>query len=179
MSYDLTTGRTNRGEGKTSPDTSNRSLSGAATTLSNSRNCTSLCDATAATTAIGHSHVCSVLIVDDSSEVRGLVRAQLSLTEHLSVVGEARNGKEALRRARRLEPDLVLIDIRMPILDGWGTIPLLCELPNDITVVVISAYASADDVDRAFALGASGFIVKGTPRHRVVKEINRALGFSD
>jgi DNA-binding NarL/FixJ family response regulator len=106
--------------------------------------------------------VTTVLLVDDQTLLRAGLRAILENSEDLTVVGEAANGREGLREARRLRPSVILMDLQMPEMNGVEAIravradPLLSRTP----VLVLTTFDDADDVVEALAAGATGYLLK-------------------
>lgn len=102
------------------------------------------------------------LIVDDQALVRAGFRLVLETQPDLDVVGEASDGTEAARLARHLSPDVVLMDIRMPRLDGLAATRLITALdtPRPVRVVILTTYDLDEYVFDALAAGASGFLLK-------------------
>jgi CheY-like chemotaxis protein len=102
----------------------------------------------------------SILLADDEGSIRTICRVNLE-TDGISVV-EAADGREALERVRRQQPDLVLLDVMMPDVDGWQVAADLAADPatREIPVVFLSARATREDMARAQELGAVGYIVK-------------------
>ncbi|HEY4304930.1 MAG TPA: response regulator transcription factor [Gemmatimonadaceae bacterium] len=112
-----------------------------------------------------------VLIVDDHPIVRSGIASVLASQPDFQIVGEAVNGKAAIEAARRCLPDLVLMDLRMPELNGVdATAGILAERPNT-RVVVLTTYASDGEVLRAIEAGAVGYLLKDVPHD----ELFRAL----
>jgi DNA-binding NarL/FixJ family response regulator len=103
-----------------------------------------------------------VLIADDQSLVRAGFRLVLENHDDLEVVGEASNGREAIHSAARLDPDVVLMDIRMPELDGIAATQAITER-HDARVLVLTTYDLDEYVYDALQAGASGFLLKDTP----------------
>jgi DNA-binding NarL/FixJ family response regulator len=101
-----------------------------------------------------------VLIVDDHAMVRRGMRDFLDLHDDLEVVGEAANGREALAQAEALLPDVVVMDLLMPDLDGIAATAQLKELHPRIEVVVITSFIEEERITGALAAGASGFLLK-------------------
>jgi CheY-like chemotaxis protein len=101
-----------------------------------------------------------ILLVDDESSIRTIVR--VNLVSEGMVVAEAEDGAEALERVRREQPELVLLDVMMPDVDGWEVAEQLARDPatRDIPVIFISARAAREDLLRAQELGAVGYVVK-------------------
>jgi len=113
-----------------------------------------------------------VLIVDDQALVRTGFRMILDAEEDMDVVGEAANGKEAIGEASRLNPDVVLMDVRMPELDGIeATRRLLADAGVDSKVVMLTTFDMDEYVYEALRAGASGFLLKDAPPEQLVDGI--------
>jgi DNA-binding NarL/FixJ family response regulator len=102
----------------------------------------------------------TVLVVDDQPAVRAGLKMRLALEPDLSVVGEAGNGFEALDLAKTLNPDVVLMDIEMPGLDGISATSSLCACDPCPAVIVLTLYDSHEMRERALAAGATAFVGK-------------------
>lgn len=103
-----------------------------------------------------------VLLADDQAVVRAGFRALLELTDDLTVVGEAANGREAVEAARRSRPDVVLMDVRMPVLDGIEATREIVDHPDlpTVRVLVLTTFEIDEYVFEALRAGASGFLLK-------------------
>jgi DNA-binding NarL/FixJ family response regulator len=113
----------------------------------------------------------AILLVDDQALVRGGLRLIVDAEPDLEVVGEAADGAEAVELARTLEPDVVLMDIRMPVLDGIAaTQRLLHRLPGT-KVIMLTTFDLDEYVVEAFRVGASGFVLKTAPPGQLVAAI--------
>jgi DNA-binding NarL/FixJ family response regulator len=115
--------------------------------------------------------VIRILLADDQALVRGGFRLILEAEPDLEVVGEAADGQEAVDRAVETQPDLVLMDIRMPTLDGIeATRRLLARLP-DLRVLILTTFDLDEYVVDAFRAGASGFLLKTVPPQQLVAAV--------
>ncbi|MFD6093295.1 response regulator [Oerskovia sp. NPDC060338] len=116
----------------------------------------------------------TVLVVDDQPLVRQAVRDILTDSGGVHVVGEASNGREAVRAAAALAPDVVLMDIRMPELDGISATEQICAGPaGDATrVLVLTTFEEDEYVVAALRAGASGFIGKGAEPEDIVRAVH-------
>jgi DNA-binding NarL/FixJ family response regulator len=112
--------------------------------------------------------VTTVMLVDDQELVRAGFRMILDLEPDLRVVGEAADGEECLRHVRGLAPDVVLMDIRMPRLDGIETTRRLTATADAPKVLVLTTFDLDEYVYRAMSAGASGFLLKDVPRDQLV-----------
>lgn len=119
-----------------------------------------------------------VLVVDDQAVVRSGLRMILEAQEDLEVVGEAADGREALRLTRELDPDVVLMDIRMPNLDGIEATRRLVSASPTSRVLVLTTYGLDEHVYEALKAGAAGFFVKTDSPERLVAGI-RAVAEGD
>lgn len=115
-----------------------------------------------------------VLVVDDHPVVRAGMVALLGELDDVEVVGEAGNGAEALALAPRLSPDVVLMDLRMPVLDGADATARLREQPDAPQVLVLTTYDTDADIVRAVESGARGYLLKDTPPDVLADAIRRA-----
>ncbi len=115
----------------------------------------------------------SILIVDDQPLIRGAVRELVVHEPDLSVAGEAANGRDAIDSARRTQPDIVLMDIRMPVMDGLQATREICADPDlsGTRVLVLTTFEEEDYVAEALRAGASGFIGKGTEPSELIAAI--------
>src|SRR5688500_1325662 len=101
----------------------------------------------------------SVLLVDDDDDLRALLRVTLA-EQGFEIVGEARDGQEGIEQAARLQPDVILLDLSMPSMDGVTVLPLLADVAASSPVVVLSAHEDLEE--RVTELGAHGFVRKPT-----------------
>ncbi len=118
----------------------------------------------------------SVLLVDDHPVVRQGLRSMLATTTHLNIVGEAENGEDALVKVEEYAPQVVLIDIHMPVMDGLTATRRIKEKFPRTSVVVLTLYNNEQYVIEAVKAGAAGYLLKNASRDeivRTVREVNQ------
>ncbi len=116
----------------------------------------------------------SIVLADDHPVVREGLAGMLGAEPGLEVVGAAADGREAVRLAAELRPDLVLTDLRMPELDGVGAIEEIARVAPDTHVLVLTTYDTDRDLLRAVEAGAAGYLLKDTPRAQLVDAVRAA-----
>jgi len=116
-----------------------------------------------------------VLVVDDDPLVRSALGLMLGGQADIEVVGEAADGLEGIRLADDLHPDVVLMDIRMPRLDGLGATRELHARPSPPRVIVLTTFDADEHVVEALAAGADGFLLKDTPPPEIVAAIRKVV----
>jgi DNA-binding NarL/FixJ family response regulator len=116
-----------------------------------------------------------VLIADDHDLIRDGFRRMLGYEEDFEVVGEASNGREAVELCQTLEPDLVLMDVRMPEMDGLAATRAIKANQPEVSVLVVSTYENVDYLLEAIKAGAAGYVLKDSPTTRLVNAMRRAL----
>lgn len=114
-----------------------------------------------------------LLITDDDPLVRAGLALILGGAPDIEVVGEATNGREAIDFVRGHHVDVVLMDIRMPVLDGIAATAEICALEKPADVIVLTTFDADNFVIRALANGASGFLLKDTPPAEIVAAVRR------
>jgi DNA-binding NarL/FixJ family response regulator len=112
-----------------------------------------------------------VLVVDDDALVRAGLSMVLGGVEEIAIVGEASDGTEVAHAVAKHEPDVVLMDIRMPGMDGLAATELLRAHDDPPEVIVLTTFEVGDDVLRALRAGASGFLLKDTPPADIVRAV--------
>jgi PAS domain S-box-containing protein len=117
----------------------------------------------------------TIVVVDDSAEVRALVIARLSLSGRLEVVGDGDNGMEAIGLAYHHQPSLLLLDLSMPAMDGLEALAGVLAVAPDTKVVVYSGFEERGIANAAREMGAAGFIEKSLPIEQLVDEILAVL----
>ncbi len=102
----------------------------------------------------------TVLLVDDHAIVRAGLRALLATAADVRVVGEAENGQQAVREAERLRPEVVVLDVAMPLLNGLGAARQIAQKLPAVKVLILSSYSDAQHVRQAIAAGVAGYLMK-------------------
>ena len=114
-----------------------------------------------------------LLLVDDHPVVRSGLSGLLGGEPDIEVVGEASDGSEGVERAKELEPDVVLMDLRMPVMDGVEATALIADAGGP-RVLVLTTYDTDTDILRAVEAGATGYLLKDTPRDALVDAVRAA-----
>ena len=117
-----------------------------------------------------------ILIADDHRLFAEALEAILSTEERIEVVGRASDGSEAVALARTLRPDVVALDISMPVMDGFEAAAQLARFDDPPAVLMLTGSSSPDDVDRARRAGAKGYVTKDAIAARLVEAILAAAG---
>jgi two-component system, NarL family, response regulator LiaR len=115
-----------------------------------------------------------ILLVDDHMVVRSGLSTVLSVFDDLQLVGEAGDGEEAIRLCERLQPDLVLMDLLMPRMDGVTAIKAIKERWPQIQVIALTSFKEKEYVEGAIKAGANGYLLKNVSADELVKAIHRA-----
>jgi DNA-binding NarL/FixJ family response regulator len=115
----------------------------------------------------------SCLIVDDHEVVREGLRLALSRAPHIRVVGEASDGESAVALAERRRPDVVIMDVRMPGMDGLQATQILTEKLPETSVLIFTAYSERSLLSRGLESGAKGYILKEAPHQTLLRAIEK------
>jgi len=122
-----------------------------------------------------HAQPARLLIADDHALVREGLRTVLSGEEDIQVIAEARDGEEALSSCRELRPDLILMDVRMPVMDGLeATRRIKQEMPQ-VSVVMVTMHENPDYLFEAIKAGAAGYVLKDASGERLLGAVRRTL----
>ena len=113
-----------------------------------------------------------VLLVDDDDLMRAGLQAVLSSDDAIEVVGEAGDGRAAVEEARRLSPDVVLMDVRMPDLDGISATREVLAASPEVKVAILTTFEQDDYIFGALSAGASGFLLKRTKPEELIAAIH-------
>jgi len=112
-----------------------------------------------------------VIVCDDTCQVRALIKTELSLEPDMIVVGEAANGAEAIDLARSEQPDVVLLDLGMPVMGGLEALPGIKRAAPTARIIVFSSFDVAEMGEKAVAAGASRYIQKSAPAQQIVAAV--------
>ena len=112
-----------------------------------------------------------LLLVDDENLIRRGLKALLKLEQDLEIVGEADNGQTAIDSIPTLKPDVILMDIRMPIMDGVAATKEITKAFPQIKILVLTTFADEDYVTQALHYGAAGYLLKDTPSEELAHAI--------
>ena len=115
-----------------------------------------------------------VLLVDDQALFREGLSTLLSLQEDIDIVGEAGNGQEALESAQRLNPDVILMDLRMPVLDGVAATRRLKESNHPARVIVLTTFDDDETIFDGLRAGAIGYLLKDVSSEKLIEAIRAA-----
>lgn len=116
------------------------------------------------------------LIVDDHEVVREGLRLSLSRSPHIRVIGEAPDGATAVALVERRKPDVVIMDVRMPGMDGLEATKLISEQTPDSAVLIFTAYSERSLLSRGLESGAKGYILKEAPHETLLRAIEKVAG---
>ena len=114
-----------------------------------------------------------LLIADDHALVRSGLRSMLQREPGIEIVGEARNGREAVKLCRSLRPDLVLMDVRMPDMDGLEATRAIKREHPETGVLMVTMHENRDYMLEATKAGAAGYVLKDAPRNELVSAVRR------
>jgi len=115
-----------------------------------------------------------VILADDHPVVRRGLAAIVDIEDDIEVVGEAENGEEAVALVHRLQPDVVLMDLQMPVLDGVAAIKRIRAEAPQVNVIVLTTFADDDYIYQGVAAGARGYLLKDAPPDQLVEAIRAA-----
>lgn len=120
--------------------------------------------------------VVKVLVVDDQILMRDGLKTILELEPDIDVVGTAGDGREACDMVRRFTPDVVLMDVRMPMMDGVEGVRLIKEISPQTRVIMLTTFDDDDYIINALAHGADGFLLKDIPTEELIEAVRSAAG---
>lgn len=113
----------------------------------------------------------TVLLVDDQAIVREGLRSMLGLEPDITIIGEAANGEQAIKLARELTPAVILLDVRMPGMDGLAALERIKSVAPRSSVIMVTLYDDTDYLMRAVSSGAAGYVLKDSTREELVRAV--------
>jgi len=113
-----------------------------------------------------------IMIVDDHPVVRTGLKTMLESEDGLSVIGTAGSGREAIDQLAHITPDVVLMDLRMPEMEGTTAISEMRRIHPDLRILVLTNYQEDESIARAFQAGAMGYLLKCTPQDEIVRAVH-------
>jgi two-component system, NarL family, response regulator LiaR len=116
-----------------------------------------------------------ILMVDEHAVVRSGLGAVLMTYDDMKLVGEANNGEEAVRMCQTLKPDVVLMDLMMPVMDGVTATRLIHEKQPDIRIIALTSFGEREWVEGAFKAGATGYLLKTVSANELINAIKAAM----
>ena len=116
-----------------------------------------------------------ILIVDDHALLRHGLKSIIQYQKDMEVVGEAENGQAAVQLAKTLLPDLVVMDLVMPVMDGVEATRLIKSGSHQAKILILTTFGTSADISRALDAGATGAIMKDTPDDKLLSAIRRAI----
>ncbi|TCS42531.1 response regulator [Reinekea marinisedimentorum] len=117
----------------------------------------------------------NIMLVDDQNLVREGIKSLLNLTDHIRIIGEAGDGEEALQLIPELKPDLILMDIRMPKMDGISAIEQMTRMGLQIPVIILTTFDDHELVLKGIRSGARGFLLKDVSLDVLVESIDKVF----
>jgi DNA-binding NarL/FixJ family response regulator len=115
-----------------------------------------------------------LLLVEDQTIIRQGLRRLLESHADFQVIGEAENGQQAVEQVDQLKPDLVLMDVRMPVMDGVAATQLICDRTPDVKVLVLTTFDDERYIEQVMEFGAIGYLLKDTPSDELADAIRSA-----
>jgi len=118
------------------------------------------------------SEITRIVLADDHALVRDGIRSLLESESDLEVIGEASNGKEAIELVGKVNPDLLIIDIRMPVMNGIDAVAELTKSKSEVKTVILSMHDSEEYILKSISSGANGYLLKDTDKSEFIKAIH-------
>ncbi|KWX81019.1 Transcriptional regulatory protein DegU [compost metagenome] len=120
-------------------------------------------------------NTCQIMLVDDHFVVREGLKLILETSEQYQVIGEAENGQQALQLLKTLQPDVILMDLNMPVMGGLDAMQVLKSEGITIPVIILTTYNEDELMIKGLALGAKGYLLKDTNRDNLFRSIESAV----
>ncbi len=126
--------------------------------------------------AVTNGHPKRVILCDDHEIVREAIKSRMAGSENIEIVGEAVDGEEVVRRVGELEPDVAIIDIELPGIDGIEATRQILDTRPETKVIVFTAHAQPDLLSLALRAGASGYVLKSAPAEDIARAVEVVAG---
>ena len=123
----------------------------------------------------GSNGLVRIVVVDDHEQFRNFVTSTLRKQSHLQVIAEAQDGPEGLQRAKALQPDLVLLDVGLPTMNGIEVGRQIRKAVPTTKIIFLTQESSQEMVEAAFGLGASGYVVKGRAGEELLEAVQSVM----
>jgi DNA-binding NarL/FixJ family response regulator len=123
------------------------------------------------TTVEINQNIIRILIVDDQNFIRKTIQMYLEYESDLEIIGYAENGTTALKQIEELTPDIVILDLEMPDMDGLTTIQMIRDRFSQTKILVLSSHDERENINRAIEAGAKGYLIKGTPARELANAV--------
>lgn len=116
-----------------------------------------------------------IFLVDDHQLILEGIKSRLAETDHIKIVGEASNGKEAIEQLRKIHPDVILMDIAMPVMNGFDTARMIRAQYPQIKIIALTTYDEKGIIKKMLDAGALGYILKNVKREELLKAIETVM----
>ncbi len=119
--------------------------------------------------------IIKVLIADNNAKFIQTVKSFLANEQDIEIVGNARNGKEAISKAKELKPDIILMDVRMPEMNGFKSTSSINQIMPEVKIIILTIYDIDEYRKAAITSGASGFVVKNVIKDELIQTIREVF----
>jgi DNA-binding NarL/FixJ family response regulator len=123
-----------------------------------------------------HDSLIKVLLAEDHGAFRKSLKLLIAADSHMEVVGDARNGREAVRLSKSLRPDVIVMDIAMPVMNGLRATQEIMETSPNARILMLSAHPEAEYIKEALVCGASGYLIKQSSTHVLARAVRQIFG---
>jgi DNA-binding NarL/FixJ family response regulator len=116
----------------------------------------------------------NIILTDDQEIVREGIKMILSLDAEINIIGEAENGEQLITLLEKVQPDVILMDVRMPVMDGVEATKIIKEIYSDIKIIILTTFSEDEYIFKALKNGADGYILKDAGSEYIIKAIKSA-----
>lgn len=117
----------------------------------------------------------NIILVDDHKIIRKSIKAILSSEDDFSIIGEAENGKEAIDLVEQLHPDILILDLMMPEMNGLEVVRRLCQKESSTRIIMLSMHSDESYIREALQLGANAYVLKESPPEYLITAIREVI----